>query len=69
MVFDGVQLRCGCIFISALAATISSDGTAMCRSTIMWWMVNGSGSLGTYSPGGFWSRTAPRSNNVWSSLR
>ena len=41
----------------------------MCMSTIMWCTVSGSGSPGTYSPGGFWSRTAPRSHSVSASLR
>ena len=35
----------------------------------MWWIVIGFGSMSMYSPGGFWSRTAPRISSRSSRLR
>ena len=35
----------------------------------MWCTVSGSGSSGMYSPGGFWSRTDPRSTSVSAPFR
>src|SRR6266542_6981669 len=63
------QVSVGWVSITARAAVISIDGTATSSSTTMWWAVSTSGSSAMNSPGGFWSRTAPRMTSVLSSLR